>query len=180
MKKVRFHGGFQYAAIKTTVTNVALSPSRAVAAVADQEITYAASRMKYSGFGPRVGVDLIHDFGYAFSIYANAASALLVGTRSFDVSAVGEQINTSPTFSLTPYTNTASSSNTIIVPELEAKVGITHTHNTANGDLSIDAGWMWVNYFNVQSYPRNVTGELKSDFGVQGPYVGLKWLGNLI
>ena len=56
------------------------------------------------------------------------------------------------------------------------------------GDLVLDVGWMWVNYFNAQQFGANVglvgTGANRgivssSDFGEQGLNFGLKWIGSI-
>ena len=67
----------------------------------------------------------------------------------------------------------------IVVPELEAKAGATYTYSMASyGDISLDGGWMWINYFEPMTYGDD--GEAHSaNFGLQGPYLGLKWVGNL-
>lgn len=162
-KNIRFHGGVQYADIRT---------NHAIAGVVNNTVTIAdTGRMKYSGFGPRVGLDYSYDFGNGLAMYANGASALLVGTQSFN-----------RTFSPTYFGLSAvSGSITAIVPELEAKLGLTYTYAMAQGDLTLDAGWMWVNYFNAQhTASALVSGNVdKTDFAVQGPFVGLKWVGNV-
>ena len=56
----------------------------------------------------------------------------------------------------------------------------------AQGDLTLDVGWMWVNYWNVVQSAPKVAGTFHSgnntqegDFGVQGLFFGLTWLGNV-
>ena len=55
----------------------------------------------------------------------------------------------------------------------------------ALGDLTLDVAWMWVNYFNatqvIQSKVAGATAPpqvVVGDFGLQGLYFGLHWLGN--
>ena len=52
-----------------------------------------------------------------------------------------------------------------------------YKHNIGVGDLTLDAGWMWINYFNTANSLGS--GLLDNDFGLQGLYFGLKWLSNL-
>jgi len=165
-KAIRFHGGAQYARVANdikTSSNVSYTAADPVVALT----SYASANNyehTYNGFGPRVGMDLSYDWGNGLGIYANGATALLAGTRSYS----------------NVYTDTTNSiasnlSRTAIVPVMDAKLGATYTYAMAQGDLTLDAGWMWINYFSAQS---NVTGNT-SDFGLQGPFVGLKWLGNI-
>jgi len=66
------------------------------------------------------------------------------------------------------------------VPELEAKLGLNYGYALAQGQLSVDAGWIWVNYFNPMVIASRYAfdGVEQSNFGVQGPFFGLKWMGN--
>ena len=185
-KNIRFHGGVQYARIENNLdADVDFSASRPNT---DTQFGPPATvndythNLKFSGFGPRVGADYWYNWGNGFAMYANGASALLVGSQSFN-----------DTFLETPATGTVTSLNksgsmTSIVPELEAKLGATYTYAMAQGDLSLDVGWMWVNYFNALhdggTFPFNATtvGEgttTQSNFAVQGPFIGLKWVGNV-
>jgi len=107
--------------------------------------------IKFDGFGPRAGMDMSYDFGNGFEVYGNTAGALLVGSSKL--------------------ANIVKS--TIIVPELEAKLGAKYNYAMAQGDLIVDAGWMVTNYFNAQ----NVV-IADSDFGFQGPFIGVKYIGN--
>jgi len=155
MKSIRFHGGGQFARVKTTLNG--------------NQVTLLASNalsFNYSGFGPRAGVDMNYGFGNGLNIYAKGAGAVLAGTSKFtrqDYNAVGALV-----------TN-FSGSKRAIVPELEGKLGIDYTYAMASGDLTADVGYMWQNYFSAQQYSSNGA----SDFGVQGLYFGLKWIGNV-
>lgn len=159
---VRFYGGVQYARINTD-TNYSAPLSAGT--------TSAALNTLYNGFGPRGGFDITHHCMDGLAIYGQGAASLLIGPNQFSETGVG----TSATswFSI-------SGSTTTIVPEIEAKLGASYTHALSMGDFTLDLGWMWINYFNAQ---QNSLGEVpagiqQSDFGLQGPYLGLKWLGN--
>ena len=104
---------------------------------------------------------------------------MLVGTSQFTLNNInGLPGHIVPGAATTPLAFSTHGSTTTINPALEGKLGATYTYAMAQGDLSLDLGWMWVNYFNVLSTgTRGATNQ--SDFGVQGPFVGLKWLGNV-
>lgn len=158
-KKIRFHGGVQYARVKTE----GYGQINTLAAVETID-------MDFNGFGPRVGADMSYNWGNGFAMYANGAAALLVGTTDF----------TNNTFLNGVNVLNLSGSKRSMVPELEAKLGLTYSYAMAQGDLTLDAGWMWVNYFNAQHSISNLTGNLgESDFALHGPYIGLKWVGNV-
>jgi hypothetical protein len=163
-KNVRFHGGLQYARIETKASVLSTS-----ALAADTNFSYAQTA-KFNGVGPRVGSDFSYDFGNGMAVYAKAAAALLAGTSKFN------SVNNNFATGAAPASVSVNGSRTAIVPELEAKLGATYTYAMAQGDLSLDAGWMFANYFNAQT----TSAYDDSDFGVQGPYIGLKWVGSVV
>ena len=155
---VRFHGGIQYARINTKTTY--LSPNSEGATSATQDLTY-------NGFGARVGMDMTYNWTKGLSIYANGATAIFIGPNQFSDSATG---NANDIFGL------QSGSNVAIVPELEVKLGAMYTYITVQGDLSFETGWMWVNYFNALQNSNGNFGIQQADFGVQGPFFGVKYI----
>lgn len=165
MKNIRFHGGVQYARIKTDRSIIGSTP----AVTGGAAYSYSDSA-KFNGFGPRFGMDMSYDVGNGFGVYANGATALLAGTSKFS-STIASNTN-----AIVLNNPAVSGSRTAIVPELEAKLGVNYTYAMAQGDLTLDAGYMWANYFNAQT-----TDALDdSDFGIQGPYIGLKWVGTVV
>ena len=184
-QKIRFHGGLQFARVETSLNgHVTDNTLRPVVTVPVNLTT------KYNGVGPRAGLDMNYVFGNGFGIYAKAAAALLVGTGKFEAS--GQNVGAVNTFLASPTVTTSNNhgSRTIIVPELEAKLGGKYTYAMAQGDLTLDAGYMWFNYFsplNNQNILNNVQQSRvvssnaigTSDFGASGPYIGLKYVGSI-
>ena len=164
IKNIRVHGGVQYARIKT------ISSGTGTGIVAGTTLFPTATdttfnNISYNGFGPRIGADLSYGFSMqGLSIYSNLATALLTGTSKFSQQ-YSDSLGT---------TVGISGSKNMVVPELEGKLGLKYAFNMAQGDLSVDLGYLWINYFNAQTIET-----AESNFSIQGPYLGLKWLGNL-
>jgi len=179
-KSIRFHGGAQYARIanqisinNTTTTTTTLS--NLINNTASGTESYGSKNV-FNGFGPRVGADMDYAWGNGLSVYANGGAALLAGssklTRTVSSTISGANFS-------------VDASKDVVAPELEAKLGIKYDYAVAQGDLTFDAGWMWVNYWNVAQtlesdfqQPGLPHADL-IDFSVQGLYFGLKWMGNV-
>lgn len=152
--KLRAHAGAQYARINSS---------------ADHQLNQFAISglfdMDFNGFGPRAGLDTTYVLGSGFALYGNAAAALLIGTSKFTDAVI---LNGNSIFSM-------HGSKTAMVPELEGKLGAKYTMAMAQGDLTLDAAWMWVNYFQAN----HVAPVVESNFAVDGPMFGLKWVGRV-
>lgn len=161
---IRFHAGAQYARVKHNINaggTDALGTSTTVNA-----------RTTFNGFGPRIGADMNYGFGNGFGIYGNGAAAVLVGNAN-------NNMLIATNFTAPGAFNTGYGSR-IVVPELEGKLGIKYTYCAAPGDLDLDVGWMWNNYFNVNQLRNYATGSsANTNFAVQGLVFGLKWVGNV-
>jgi len=183
-KSIRFHGGVSYVRVANDLDITQTANANTATAFAGR-IDSLDRDTAYNGFGPRVGADLAYDWGNGLGVYANAAGALYVGNKSFNdtfnrTSLAGVVAATFP--------NTWSASYTAVVPELEGKVGAKYTYAMAQGDLTFDIGWMWVNYFSAQlnatntpsvAFATNQPSITSNDFSLEGLYFGLKWLGNV-
>ncbi|MDI1351829.1 MAG: Lpg1974 family pore-forming outer membrane protein, partial [bacterium] len=94
---------------------------------------------KFSGAGPRIG----GDFGYGLvnnlTLYFNGAAEVLAGQSRFR-----------NTYTLGSVVQPISHNKTMLVPEVDAKIGLNYTFNASQSTLILDGGYMWVNYFNAQ------------------------------
>jgi len=172
-KKIRFHGGAQFGRIKSTFEDGRYTTADALYAYGEQNRTF-------NGFGPRVGIDMAYNWGNGFAMYAKGATTLLIGTGKFSSSSY---LTKSPT---TVYSWNGSS--TMMVPELEGKLGVKYDYALASGDLTLDVGYMWLNYFNAEhglignaAVLPNLVSEVvhSNDFALDGVYFGAKWTGNV-
>lgn len=168
--KMRFYAGLQYANIQSTSTNYYIT----------EEIPFIASNpfskfdnTDYKGFGPVVGIDYAFSITNALSLTANGAGSILIGTNKYHAGFV-----VSPTEAIVEQVFYRKKG---IVPSLEAKLGANYALSTPIGVANIQAGYQVVNYFNVlleQPFP-NLAGPVRpTDYGVFGPYFGLKLIGN--
>lgn len=173
VKKMRFYGGAQYAYIHNYETyNFILSPAQLI----PNGITsvYQYDRPDFRGVGPVFGIDYSYDFTSAFSITANAAGSILYGTNRISNGYVGNPVGAILT--------SVYGSKRAIVPSIEAKLGVNYAWSMAQGILNIQAGYQAMDYFNAVQTP-GITGfallsAYSSDYGLYGPYFGLKYVGN--
>ena len=168
-KNIRFHGGVQYARIKTELSHVGVASVTLPAPSGTTALAYRlGNSMTFNGFGPRIGADMSYDLGNGLAVYGNGATAILAGTSK------GSTVV--PALAAFALPTTFNASRTAVVPEVEAKLGLTYTYAMAQGDLSLDVGYMWVNYFKAQQSLATTD----SDFGLHGPFAGLKWVGTVV
>ena len=156
---IRYHGGFEFARIDFKRNTSGFQGT----------ISTAATRtISYNGFGPRAGFDGSYAYKNGLSLNVGSAVGAYAGTTHFHFISTSIFANSLPQ-------GGRNGSLMRVVPEIEAKAGASYTKSFIYGDLSLDAGWMWVNYFNPMMNADD-TKLHSSDFSVQGPYVGLKWV----
>jgi hypothetical protein len=179
-KSIRFHGGVSYVRVNN---EIAITQTGAVDSATVNSISGLERNTTYNGFGPRLGADMTYDWGNGFGIYANGAAALYAGNSSSNDSYTLTDL---AGVTQTGYPSSSNLSFTSVVPELEAKVGAKYTYAMAQGDLTLDVGWLWINYFQANiargpetSLTSNSPVPNAQNFGLEGLYFGLKWLGNV-
>lgn len=164
---MRFYEGAQYGHIKnTSKLTVQSDPNGNTNSIPGD---YVSSSVNYNGFGPRIGTDLSYDVFHGLSIYGKAATGLLIGTNKYSVF---------DTSGLLDSVRSVSYSSSIMVPELEGKLGGTYAFALNSGNIVLDGGYMWVNYFNAIQHANPGKVMATSNVAFNGPYFGAKWVGN--
>lgn len=173
VNKMRFYGGMQYAYIHDyEYYYYALSPAQLLPAGVGA--VYQYDKPDFRGWGPVLGIDYSYNVTGEFSVTANGAASVLYGTSRFSNGYIGTPVGVIIT--------ALNGSKKVIVPSLEAKLGVNYAYNMSQGVLNIQAGYQATNYFNaIQTIgiagfaaPRVAA----SDYGLYGPYFGLKYVGN--
>lgn len=163
-KVIRFHGGVQYVRLENNRRGHFLGFGE-----------FGRHERTYNGFGPRFGADMTYMLGNGFGVYANGATALLIGRSDFDR-------RFHPAFGDFFGNFNHRGDRSLMVPELEGKLGAKYTYPMAQGDLTLDAGYLWINYFNAHHtvVPHFFGSDIReSNVAFNGPYIGLKWVGNV-
>lgn len=178
-KLLRLHVGAAFARIKNRFTNYPR--------IFDNGDTYFISfdTLSYTGWGPRLGADFEYGLQSGFGVYVKTAGSVLVGTAKQTVS--GYQDYSNAVYGLIPFgiDNYTLSNHHVVVPEVEAKLGITYDYKLAGGNLGIDLGYLWMNYLSaLSSYTGiGIVGSsigipATTNFNLNGLYLGLTWVGN--
>jgi len=170
-KFARFHGGFNFSRVGN---NGYYGFNGTAAGVANTNFTKNYTAV-YNGFGPRVGMDLNYEWGNGVGVYADGALSALAGSSKASLNNVNNATAAN--------SYTLSSSHSQVVGELDAKVGMMYTYAMAQGDLSLDVGWVWAQYMNPMMAQRDFNAQYndvdQSSWGIQGLYFGAKWVGNV-
>ena len=179
IKTLRLHAGVSFANINNKFTNYPQVFSTG------NPIFITTDKISYNGFGPRFGGDFNYIVGHGLGLYTKAAGSLLVGTAKQSVTGYKDFIfNTfNNVYSAGNY---SQSHNGVIVPEIEAKLGLKYDYSLAQGIITFDLGYLWINYLNaiVSQVGANVNNSVVSsstttNFNLNGLYFGLKWMGNV-
>lgn len=166
VKKMRFYGGLQYADIQENAANLY--------SYSTLSFTSASlfNNTEFRGIGPVIGLDYSYNLTDAFSLTANGASSILYGTSRLNT---GYSISPSNAIVTSVYAK-----RTGIVPSLEAKLGLNYAYNMLQGVVNFEGGYQVMNYFNAlqaQNFPAATNRPHDSDYGLYGPYFGIKYVG---
>jgi hypothetical protein len=139
-KRLRTHisAGVRYAALNSSMD------ARYYILGFPTDTIYLASDFK--GIGPRLAMDGFYNLSRGFGIDAAIGSSLLIGS-------IKSKNNTAANSALpAPFVmNIDKASARHVVPELDAKLGVSYKRRVNVGVLSIGVGWQVMNYFDAQS-----------------------------
>ncbi|RUR08441.1 Lpg1974 family pore-forming outer membrane protein [Legionella sp. km772] len=163
LKTLRFYGGAQYARIATSMTNTGTAFSFPT--------DYDIEDMQFSGFGPRLGLDMAYDLIPNFDAYAKVGTGVLVGSSKTN-STRGNLIDPNP---FVIYAN-----RTQVVPEVDLKLGLQYDFALNENHIIADAGYMWVNYFSpLARINYNFNNLETANYSLDGVYFGMKWVSSV-
>ncbi len=176
-KFIRLHGGFNYSRVGDNGYN-------SIQTLTDRDSVLYVRNLSsvFNGFGPRIGIDLNYESRSHWLIYGKGAMSILAGTNKSSYQVVQFEPNSTTEVSTNSFTTNYG--NPTFVSELDAKFGAMYSYMTRHGALSIDAGWLWA-YYNGAMRAFKDTGNivndsfLPQDWGVQGFYLGVKYIGNI-
>lgn len=179
-KLLHAYTGLSYASIKNTFTNhPKLFPIGSAYFTSTDELSF-------SGVGPRLGIDFSYMLGNGVSIYAKMAGSLLVGSAKQNIAGYKDVVNAHYGLIIFGIPNYQFSYDSVVVPELEGKLGLTYDYTFAKSSLGIDVGYLWMNYIHaIASYTgigivaSSVGVPATTNFDLNGLFLTLKWKGNI-
>lgn len=167
VKNARFYGGLQYARLQIDETRAFAVP--AIYAAATNGGAQLLGTSYYNGLGPVIGIDYSYDLPHGLSLTANTAASVLYGSS---------RVNAAISYNNNLVASSVYGSKHKMVSGLEAKLGANYAYEMSHGVLNLEGGYQVVNYFNVVQSLTATRNATTGDFGLYGPYFGVKWLGN--
>lgn len=146
---------------------------------------------KFTGVGPRIGIDGTYFISNQFGLTAEVGASLLAGSLESDTTF--NSYSSAPGGNNTPTSTTlANESQTKILTELDRKLGVLYTIPFNSGSsLTLQAGYMIATYINAinQVTPTSLvpgafndgtvaietSGTQTSDMNLNGPYASVSW-----
>ena len=161
--QTRLFAGLRYAALKQDVSN---TTSSAASALSDASSSVVDNVSKFTGIGPRLGVDATYHINNSFGVVSHLATGLLIGN-----------VDNDSTTTATPATFNGNSTNTAdtqtrVVPEIDAKLGFDYTvpFKDQASSMTVEAGYQVTQYIDAID-SKNSTGGI----GFNGPYLNLNF-----
>lgn len=174
-QKLRIHAGVEFAQVRAIFIN---SPKLTPTA---DPIFITADKISYKGFGPRIGGDFTYGVGCGFGIYAKGAASLLVGKAKQNITGYHDLTG----FNLYSTGNFIQSNSSVVVTELEAKLGLKYNYAFDCSNIGLDLGYMWVTYLNALVsqvgagiVSSSISNSSAANFDLNGVYLGFTWTGN--
>lgn len=179
-KLLRLYTGLEYANIKNTFTNhPKLFP------IGNEYFT-STDDLSFSGIGPRIGADFDYVLGKGINLYAKMAGSLLLGSAKQSISGYKNVTNAHYGLIIFGIPNYRFTYDNLVVPELEAKLGITYDYKMTKNSLGIDFGYLWMSYIHaISSYTgigivgSSVGSPNTTNFDLNGLFLTLKWKGDI-
>jgi hypothetical protein len=175
---LRLHAGLEYSQIKNAFTNY---PKLFISSA--QPYFISKDTLTYKGLGPRGGIDFAYAFHNGISLYGKTAGSVLVGIAKQSISGYRDYFSTAYAANqIFGVNNYKLSNKNVVVPKLEAKLGVAYDKRLKLGNLGVDLGYLWIDYLNaVTSYTG--TGAIfssigipaTSNFNLNGLYLGINW-----
>lgn len=174
MNEIWLHAGLDFSRIQITINNFPQLTATGT------PIFITKDTITYKGLGPRFGGDYDYHTCFGLSLYAKAAGSLLVGSADQSVSGYRDLGG----FNLYSTGNYNQSNNNVIVPELDAKLGLKYDYNFQLGALGVDLGYMFVTYLGALVsqvgagvVSSSISTSSSTNFNLNGPYLGVTWAG---
>lgn len=172
MNMLRLHVGLNISRIENTVINY---PS--LTATGDP-VFITHDKITYTGIGPRLGADYLYHTSCGLGIFAKAGASLLVGKAEQTVSGYHDLGG----FNLYSTGNYKQSNNNIVIPELDANLGIKYDYTLNQGVLGFNLGYMFTTYLNAivsqvgtGVVSSSISTSSSTNFNLNGPYLGISW-----
>jgi hypothetical protein len=173
---IRLHAGLSYARIRNTIINYPkLTPNGNPLFITYDTITY-------TGFGPRIGGDYFYQTPYKFGVFAKAGASLFVGTAKQSVTGYHDIGG----FNLYSTGNYNQTNNNVVVPELDANLGLNYDYAFKQGVLGFNLGYMFTTYLNAivsqvgaGVVSSSISTSSATNFNLNGPYFGITWTGSV-
>ncbi|QLH41488.1 MAG: hypothetical protein HWD59_01340 [Coxiellaceae bacterium] len=161
----------------TTTANATLSSPLAEVpfTFTENDLIATQENSDFTGIGPLVGMDASYYVWNGIGVVGHFDTALLVGNIQDTLNTTTTAITTvigDPSVTTTAIANFQTNNNTVVVPVVDAKLGLNWTYlfnNAHNSDMTLEVGYQVSNYFNAVE---GIDGS-SSDIGLNGPYANL-------